>query len=120
MGALIPIGRFSRLTGLTIKALRLYDERGLFRPALVGFRSGFRYYSPDQIPTAERIRQLRSLEVPLGDIGALLDAGEPEAAQARLADHGRWIEERIAGYRRALVLLRDLDERYKLSLEFAD
>ncbi len=117
MGDLIPIGRFSRLTGLTIKALRLYDERGLLRPALVDFRSGFRYYGPDQIPTAERIRELRSIEMPLDEIRALLDAGEPEVTRARLADHGRWIEGRIAGYRRALVLLSDLDEWYKLRTE---
>ncbi len=43
MGDLISIGRFSRLTGLTIKTLRLYDERGLSRPVLVDFNSGSRY-----------------------------------------------------------------------------
>lgn len=117
MGDLIPIGRFSRLTGLTIRALRLYDGRGLLRPALVDFRSGFRYYGPDQIAVAQRIRELRSLEMPLEGIRALLDAREPGAARARLADHRRWIEGRVAAYRRALGLLRDLDGRYKSTTE---
>ena len=37
---LMPIGRFSRLTGLTVKALRHYDELGLLRPASVDRDTG--------------------------------------------------------------------------------
>ena len=39
MQNLVPIGRFADLTGLTIKALRLYDQRGVLRPAVVVKRS---------------------------------------------------------------------------------
>ena len=46
MRDLMSIGRFSRRTGLTVKALRLYDEMGILRPAVVGLTSGFRYYAP--------------------------------------------------------------------------
>ena len=37
---LLPIGAFARLSGLTIKALRHYDEIGLLRPAEVDERTG--------------------------------------------------------------------------------
>jgi DNA-binding transcriptional MerR regulator len=45
MKNLLPIGRFSQLTRLTIKALRLYDELGLLRPAYVDPDTAYRYYS---------------------------------------------------------------------------
>jgi len=32
---MLSIGRFARLSGLTVKALRHYDEVGLLRPARV-------------------------------------------------------------------------------------
>ena len=44
---LMPIGRFSRLTGVGVKALRHYDEVGLLVPAAVDDETGYRFYSPD-------------------------------------------------------------------------
>ena len=84
MPTLVPIGRFAQKTGLTIKSLRLYDKLGLLRPALVDFTSGFRYYSQDQVADAERIRLLRSLDMPLEDIRAFLSAPDPETIRGRL------------------------------------
>lgn len=95
MQNLVPIGRFAKLTQLTVKALRLYDKSGLLRPAAVGFQSGFRYYSLDQVPMAAQIRLLRSLEMPLEEIGILLRAANPGTAHACLARHRRRLEERI-------------------------
>ena len=42
---LMTIGRFARVTGLTVKALRHYDEVGLLRPAAVDAETGYRSYS---------------------------------------------------------------------------
>ena len=42
---LMSIGRFARLTGLTVKALRHYDEVGLLRPAAVDPGTGYRSYA---------------------------------------------------------------------------
>ena len=39
----IPIGRFARLTGLSVGALRHYDELDLLRPIEVGRFTGYRY-----------------------------------------------------------------------------
>jgi DNA-binding transcriptional MerR regulator len=41
---LMPIGRFARLSGLTVKALRHYDELGLIKPAFVDGWTGYRSY----------------------------------------------------------------------------
>ncbi len=84
---LMPIGRFSRLTGVGVKALRHYDEVGLLVPAAVDDETGYRFYSPDQVDRAEAIRLLRRLDMPLDEIA--LDArrrGSGRASRgARLA-----------------------------------
>ena len=71
---LVPIGQFANLTWLSPKALRLYQAQGLLEPALVDPGSGYRYYSPSQIPAARRIGQLRRAGVPLAEIAAFLRA----------------------------------------------
>src|SRR6185312_2043749 len=68
---------FAAATGLSPKALRLYDERGLLRPARVDPTSGYRRYDPDQVVTAGRIALLRQAGVGLGDIARFL--AEPRA-----------------------------------------
>ena len=64
----LSIGSFSRVSGLTVKALRHYDEIGLLEPARVDEWTGYRYYGLEQARAAEEIRRLRSLEVPLDEI----------------------------------------------------
>jgi hypothetical protein len=56
MENLVPIGRFSKMTRLTIKTLRRYDELGLLAPAIVDPSSGYRYYRNG----ANRARRSRS------------------------------------------------------------
>jgi DNA-binding transcriptional MerR regulator len=86
-GQLMPIGRFARLTGLTVKALRHYDEVGLLRPAAVDPVSGYRSYAPDQVRAAEAIRKLRRLELPLDDVLTLLETDDPALIRRILHDH---------------------------------
>lgn len=110
---MMPIGRFSRCSGLSAKALRLYDELGLLCPAAIDIATGYRSYSPEQLPLAQRIKLLRSLEMPLAEIRALLAVADPEAARARLARHRDWLEARIGDYERALIDLKALDRWYR-------
>jgi effector-binding domain-containing protein len=72
----IPIGRFSLITRLSPKALRLYDERGLLVPEIKDLCTGYRYYSGAQIPRGVSIKTLCSLGFSLRDIGVLLAAKE--------------------------------------------
>ena len=95
---LIPIGRFARATGLTVKALRHYDDVGVLRPAHVDVATGYRYYDASQIRDGEAIRRLRSLEVPLPEIAEVL-AGDRD----RLVAHGFRLHERFDDDVRALV-----------------
>ena len=83
---LLSIGRFARLTGLTVKALRHYDAEGLLSPAHVDDWTGYRYYTADQARDAIVIRRLRELEVPLDEVAAVLHA-DPDTVRERLAVH---------------------------------
>ncbi len=58
------------MSGLTIDALRHYDELGLLRPAAVDRDTGYRRYRPTQLEEARRIGWLRSLDLSLGSIAA--------------------------------------------------
>jgi DNA-binding transcriptional MerR regulator len=71
---LIGIGAFARRVRLSPRQLRDYDELGLLAPAYVDPDSGYRYYHRAQARSAITIGLLRSLQVPLPDIHALLVA----------------------------------------------
>ena len=71
------IGEFSRLTHLSVRTLRRYHDAGLLEPATVDDASGYRYYSVDQIPTAQVIHRLRELDVPLADVQRILRSPDP-------------------------------------------
>jgi effector-binding domain-containing protein len=72
----IPIGRFSLITRLSQKALRLYDERGLLVPATRDLATGYRYYTGRQIATGVSIKELCGIGFSLGEIEIILAAKE--------------------------------------------
>ena len=66
-------GEFGAAARITPKALRLYAEQGLLPPASVDPVTGYRLYSPDQLPRARLIGRLRRLGLPLARIGYLTE-----------------------------------------------
>ncbi|MFN3215164.1 MAG: MerR family transcriptional regulator [Acidimicrobiales bacterium] len=111
MDELVPIGRFSRISRLSIKALRLYDELGLLAPAWVDPATGYRYYRPGQANRAEAIRVLRLVDMPLDEIRELLADDDPDTAAKRLSAHRERLEERLADQQRMLRFLQRLIDR---------
>ncbi|MEV0235967.1 MerR family transcriptional regulator [Nonomuraea sp. NPDC050786] len=94
-GDLLPIGQFARLSRLSVKQLRHYDELGLLVPAHVDADSGYRYYRRTQARQALSIGLLRSLDVPLPVIAEVLSGttgaltGVRETLEAELARRRR-------------------------------
>jgi effector-binding domain-containing protein len=70
----ITIGKFSSLTFLSQKALRLYDQKGILVPGVKDRFTGYRYYTVDQIETALRVKTLCNLGFGLAEIGTMLSA----------------------------------------------
>lgn len=97
---LLTIGRFAARSGLSLKALRLYDELGLLRPHRVDGSSGYRYYSADQVDQARLIGLLRQVDMPLAEIGGLLENPDVERLRRWWArvDHDHAERAGVVGY----------------------
>jgi DNA-binding transcriptional MerR regulator len=78
----MTIGEFSMITGLTPKALRLYDERGILVPVAIDPVTGYRWYSAGQLRHGQLLWALREAGVPLADL-ADLESLDIEAYQER-------------------------------------
>ncbi len=65
---LLTIGQFASLHGINKKTLMWYDEIGLFGPAAVNPKNGYRYYSYHQSSILETILLLRELDVSITEI----------------------------------------------------
>lgn len=74
---MIRIGDFSKLSRVTIKTLRFYDETGLLKPVRVDPFTGYRYYEFSQLPRLHRILALKDLGFSLEEIGRLLESELP-------------------------------------------
>src|ERR1700704_3334456 len=108
MGAAMTVGDFSRVTHLSIKTLRHYHEVGLLEPAKVDPGNGYRYYSPEQVPTAQVIRRLRDLSMPVAEVKAVLTADELGERNTVIAAHLDRLEAELATMRSAVDSLRNL------------
>jgi DNA-binding transcriptional MerR regulator len=91
---LLSIGRFARLAGLSVGALRHYDELDLLRPADIDRFTGYRRYRRAQLETARTVARLRDLELPLDEIREVLALDDPAEQRRRLATHRARIEAR--------------------------
>jgi DNA-binding transcriptional MerR regulator len=128
---LMSIGEFGRLSRLSAKALRLYDELGLLPPARVDPDSGYRWYAAGQLDNARLVASLRQIGVPLAQITVILGL-PPEAAAQQVgaywsgteADHAArrdlagYLVDRLAGKRNVMyeVKVRDIPARSLLCL----
>ncbi len=68
----LSIGEFARRCGLSVSALRFYDECGLLKPATVDPATGYRSYGENQLEMAVLVRDLRQLDLPLAAVRELL------------------------------------------------
>lgn len=113
---LLTIGEFADRTRLTGKALRIYDEIGLLKPAAVDPSNGRRGYRAGQVRTGRLIGLLRGAGMSLAEIGLLLADldKDPALAATRLDRHLLALEARLCG-RRLLIrhihaILREKDQ----------
>jgi DNA-binding transcriptional MerR regulator len=128
----ISIGEFARRSRLSLKALRLYDERGVLVPSRVDQASGYRYYDTAQLDQARLVVMLRQLQLPLAAIKELL-ACDPADAATRIAEYWRgaeaahdarreladYVVNRLRGKRSVMyeVATREIPERSLLCLK---
>ena len=102
----MSIGDFSRMTFLSVKALRHYHEVGLLPPAEIDPATGYRRYEAAQVPAAQVIRRLRELGMSLGDVRAVIEAPDVRARNAAIGAHLRRMEGELEQTRATVKSLR--------------
>src|SRR5215216_1737215 len=70
---MFKIGEFSRLSRVSVRMLRHYDQLGLLTPSQTDPFTGYRYYSAEQLPRLNRIIALRDLGFSLEQIAGMLE-----------------------------------------------
>ncbi|MDH6109065.1 serine/threonine protein phosphatase PrpC [Kitasatospora sp. MAP12-15] len=108
---LLTIGAFARASRLSPKALRLYDELGLLRPAEVDPSSGYRFYHPEQLERARLVAWLRRLGMPLARIRLVCELPPGQAAEEVAAYWSRVMADTMARQDLADFLVDHLSDR---------
>ncbi len=116
---MFKIGDFSKLSQLTVKTLRYYDELGLLKPVSVDHFTGYRYYSADLLPRLNRILALKDLGLSLNQILALLNdnlSAEQIRGMLRLkqVEVQERVEDEQARLARVEARLRQIEEEGKM------
>jgi len=103
------VGELSRLAGITVRALRHYDEIGLVRPSQRS-AAGYRIYDDRDVLRLQQVLVFRELGVPLDEIAQAIDARGDRAALLRkhreaLADKRARLDQMLAAVDEALEAL---------------
>lgn len=106
----LTIGDFSRMTHLSVKALRHYHEIGLLEPGTVDPETGYRIYDVEQVPTAQVIRRLKDLGMGLEDVKRVLDAPDVTSRNRAIVDHLQRMESQLDLTKANVASLRRLLE----------
>ncbi|THA78547.1 MerR family transcriptional regulator [Streptomyces sp. A0642] len=87
-----PISEVARMSGVTARTLRHYDEIGVLSPVRIG-AGGYRYYGEPELLRLQQILVLRALGLGLPEIGLILTA-QVDEVEALRGHHRRLLAER--------------------------
>jgi DNA-binding transcriptional MerR regulator len=82
----------ARQLGVSAKALRVYEHRGLITPART--LAGWRAYGPAEMARAREIVELRALGLSLSEVGRVFE-GDAQTLERALAAHEATLEDRV-------------------------
>jgi DNA-binding transcriptional MerR regulator len=108
MTASVTIGEFSRLTHLSVKTLHHYHDIALLAPAAIDPGSGYRRYEVTQVPTAQLIRRLRELQMPLAQVREVIEAPDIATRDQTLRLHLDQMERELIRTQEVVASLRSM------------
>ncbi|MBE6651394.1 MAG: MerR family transcriptional regulator [Ruminococcaceae bacterium] len=108
---MFKIGEFSKLTKITIKALRYYDRLGLLKPAFKDDFTRYRYYTEEQIQIAQTIQNLKDIGMPCEKIQQMLK--KDNDSEKILNNHKKELENKKAEIEEQLKKLNFLTHNTK-------
>ncbi|MFG2261865.1 MerR family transcriptional regulator [Streptomyces sp. NPDC048720] len=99
---LYSIGELARRTGLTVKAVRFYSDRGIVTPAGRS-PAGYRRYGPDAVARLDLVRTLRELGLDLRTIRKVADRELPLPEVAAAHAEALAVQIRVLRLRHAVL-----------------
>jgi len=106
IGEIMRIGEFAKVCGISVSALRYYDEQGLLSPVYIDRFTGYRYYNEEQIYVCRRIGLLKAAGFSLSEIKSMLKTDDGDIIR-------RLFNEKKSAMEKAL---HDLAETEKIML----
>ena len=85
------ISEFAKLRGININSLRYYEKLGILKPAHIDEKTGYRYYSPEQVSVLNKIILCIQLGIPLKEMVKYIDE-DGNLNSKQLLEQGRIVE----------------------------
>ena len=109
---MLKIGEFSKLSRVSIRMLRHYDDIGLLKPAEIDNFTGYRYYREEQLFDIGRITSLKDMGFALADIIKILDSyDDKEKMDAFLSERQKELS------KLSKVTVKTIPERYAATVQ---
>lgn len=109
---MFKIGDFSKLSKISIRMLRHYDEIGLLVPTHINKVNGYRYYSANQLSTTNRIHALKDMGFSLSSIKEILtEYNDRESLIRYLNIHYSQVREHLEDTQKKLLQIETTIER---------
>ena len=111
---MLKIGEFSKLSRVSIRMLRHYDDIGLLKPAEIDDFTGYRYYREEQLFAIGRITSLKDMGFALADIIKILDSyDDKEKMDAFLSERQKELSKLSKETEYKLMLLETARKRLR-------
>jgi len=72
---LMRIGQIAAFFNVSVKAIRIYEKKGIIVPAKIDPDTGYRYYTADQVQTLAALLELKALGFSLSEIKNIISGG---------------------------------------------
>ena len=108
MDVLLSIGDFSKMTYLSVKALRHYHDVGLLEPADIDPATGYRRYAVGQVAIAQAIRRFRDLDMPIDEVRRVLHAPDDATRNRAILAHLERMQTQLEQTQEAVASLQSL------------
>ena len=113
---MLKISEFSKLSHLTVKALRFYEKEGLMNPASIDEWSGYRFYETSQLEVAAKIKSYRQLGLSIEEIKAIFNGYDAkEILQEKIGSLTK--EKQVIESRLSIIksILEDKEMKYQVT-----
>lgn len=108
----MKIGEIAAFFDVSVKALRIYEKKGIIKPVKVDLESGYRYYSADQVKQLNALIDLQSLGFSLDEIKEIMDGKLTKEELVEKFQRKKWAwQETILAAQNKMDLISDITER---------